>query len=144
MVARIIWVLMFIFCFYLFFCAFAKLRNATISFRFLAPTDFHEIWHMSIFRKSFENIQVSFTALHIKKYINLWSYMTQFFLEWKMFQTRVVEKIKTHILFPITFFSENRAVYEIMWKNIVQPGRPHGARALLAGSLRLQTHTQNL
>ena len=24
----------------------------------------------------------------------------------------------------IFFFSENRAVYEIMWKNIVEPGRP--------------------
>jgi len=35
-----------------------------------------------------------------------------------MFQTEVVEKIKTHF-----FFSENRAVYEIMWKNIVQPER---------------------
>jgi hypothetical protein len=39
-----------------------------------------------------------------------------------MFQTKVVEKIKTHILSAITFFFvENRAVYEIMWKNIVGP-----------------------
>jgi len=42
-----------------------------------------------------------------------------------MFQTKLVEKINTHILFPVTFFSlENRAVYEIMWKNIVERGRP--------------------
>jgi hypothetical protein len=27
-------------------------------------------------------------------------------------------------LFSIIFFFENRAVYEIMWKNIVEPGRP--------------------
>jgi hypothetical protein len=40
-----------------------------------------------------------------------------------MFQTRFVEKIKTHILCSITFF-ENRAVYEIMWKNMVEPDRP--------------------
>ena len=33
-----------------------------------------------------------------------------------MFQTKVVEKIKTHILCSVIFFSENRAVYEIMWK----------------------------
>jgi hypothetical protein len=35
----------------------------------------------------------------------------------EMFQTKVVEKIKTHILCSITFFSfsENRAVYEIVW-----------------------------
>jgi hypothetical protein len=36
-----------------------------------------------------------------------------------MFQTNVVEKIKHHILYSATFF-ENRTVYEIMWKNIVQ------------------------
>jgi len=39
-----------------------------------------------------------------------------------MFQTKVVEKIKTHILCSVTFFKkiENRAVYEIMWKNFVE------------------------
>ena len=37
-----------------------------------------------------------------------------------MFQTKVVEKIKTHILCSVTFFFlENRAVYEKMWKNMV-------------------------
>jgi hypothetical protein len=35
----------------------------------------------------------------------------------------VVEKIKTHFIFSITF-SEIRAVYEIVWKNMVQPDRP--------------------
>jgi hypothetical protein len=43
-----------------------------------------------------------------------------------MFQTKVVEKIKTHILCSITF-SESCAVYEIMWKNAVQPDRPQMA-----------------
>ena len=42
-----------------------------------------------------------------------------------MFQTKVVDKIKIHILWPVTFFfSENSAVYEIMWKNIIVPSRP--------------------
>jgi hypothetical protein len=42
-----------------------------------------------------------------------------------MFQTKVVEKIKTHILCSVTFFSsENSAVYEIMWKNIVDSDWP--------------------
>ena len=36
---------------------------------------------------------------------------------------KVVEKIKTHVLWPTTFFFESRAFYEIMWKNIVQPDR---------------------
>jgi hypothetical protein len=35
---------------------------------------------------------------------------------------RFVEKVHTHILYSKTF-SENRAVYEIMWKNMVEPGR---------------------
>jgi hypothetical protein len=35
---------------------------------------------------------------------------------------KVVEKIKTQFVFH-KFFSETRAVYEIMWKNIL-PDRP--------------------
>ena len=50
-----------------------------------------------------------------------------------MFQTKVVEKIKTHILCSIyiythththIFFLKNRPVYDIIWKNMVEPGRP--------------------
>ena len=41
-----------------------------------------------------------------------------------MFQTKFVEKIKTHILSSKTFFYESHAVYEIMWKNMLQRGRP--------------------
>jgi hypothetical protein len=36
---------------------------------------------------------------------------------------KVVEKIKTHLVFKYVFF-ENRAFYEIMWKNIAEPERP--------------------
>jgi hypothetical protein len=39
-----------------------------------------------------------------------------------MLQTEVVER-KKDFLFNKLF--EIRAVYEIMWKNIVEPGRPH-------------------
>ena len=38
-------------------------------------------------------------------------------------QTDAVEKIKTHISCSLNF-SDNRAVYEIMWENTVDPGRP--------------------
>ena len=41
-----------------------------------------------------------------------------------MFQTKVVEKIKKHVLCSITFFSENRAVCALMWKYIVERERP--------------------
>jgi hypothetical protein len=41
-----------------------------------------------------------------------------------MFQITIVEKFKTHVLRSVTFFLENLALCEIMWKNIVQPDRP--------------------
>ena len=37
-----------------------------------------------------------------------------------MFQRLAAEKIKIHILRSITFLSENRTVYGIMWKNYVE------------------------
>jgi len=54
-----------------------------------------------------------------------------------MFQTKVVEKIKTRILRSVNIF-ENVTVREKMWKNMAQPDRPpmktqHGACALRAG-----------
>ena len=49
-----------------------------------------------------------------------WSFLAMLFLEWEMFQTKPVEKMKTHILCLIIFF-ENSAVYEITWKNLAEP-----------------------
>ena len=39
-----------------------------------------------------------------------------------MFQAKSVEKIKTHFM-SNTCTAKNRAVYEIMWKNIVDTDR---------------------
>jgi len=39
-----------------------------------------------------------------------------------MFQSKVVEKIKSHILCSVTFFLKS-CRYETMWKNIVEPVR---------------------
>ena len=44
-------------------------------------------------------------------------------LRMKNVSDKDVEKIKTHILCAITFF-ENHAVFEIMWKNTVERGKP--------------------
>jgi len=38
-----------------------------------------------------------------------------------MFQTKVLENVRTHILCSITFFFENPAFFEIMCKHIVEP-----------------------
>ena len=64
-----------------------------------------------------------------------------------MFQAKVVEEIKTHILLSITFFSpENRAVYYTVWENIVDPGRPQMTkwRTPIACWITKATHTQNM
>jgi hypothetical protein len=57
----------------------------------------------------------------MKTHAHLW-YLTGF-LEWEIFYSKVVEKIKTHFIFS-TNFPENRAVYEAMWKNMEQPDTP--------------------
>jgi len=54
-----------------------------------------------------------------------------------VFQVKVLKKIKIFYVQQI-FFSENRALYEIMWKNVVEPEMPqttvqYGACALYAG-----------
>jgi hypothetical protein len=51
----------------------------------------------------------------MKTNIILWSYLAQFFLEWEMFQTQVVEKIKTHILCSIIFSPRKSC---ILWDNV--------------------------
>jgi len=45
------------------------------------------------------------------------------------FSYKIVEKFKTHILYPFLFF-EYRAVYEIMWEHFVEWGRPHITRRM--------------
>jgi hypothetical protein len=38
--------------------------------------------------------------------------------------SKFVGKIKTRISSSITFLSENLAVYQIMWVNMIEPDRP--------------------
>jgi len=45
---------------------------------------------------------------------NFLSYLAHFFLEWEIFQTKVVEKIKTHILFSVTVFRKSCR----LWDNV--------------------------
>ena len=49
--------------------------------------------------------------------IHIW-YVANFFLK------KVLEKTSTHILCSVTFFLENRAVYDVTWKHIVVAGSP--------------------
>jgi hypothetical protein len=71
---------------------------------------------------TFIKIWLELRVLHIKTNRHFSSYLAQFFLEWKIFQISFVEKIETPISYSIFFF-ENRNLYEITWKNIVEWGR---------------------
>jgi len=93
-------------------------------------TDFRDIWYWVYLGKTVEKINISLNSDNNNRYctwrpiyVHLWQYIAQFFFEWEMFQTAVVQKIKTYILCSIFFF-ENHAVYDIMWKSIVQLDRP--------------------
>ena len=97
-------------------------------------TEFGEIWCLSVvFRKSvkitgvsfkykkhnrnvalirfyiYDNISQSFHSclnlpIHIQVYTFFTTNLAEFFLEWETFYTKVVERIKTHILHLATFF----------------------------------------
>jgi hypothetical protein len=56
----------------------------------------------------------------VKTYVHLWWYVAEFFLEWEMFQTQVVEKKNTHFMFNNIL----PKIVQMMWKNMVEPDRP--------------------
>ena len=90
------------------------------------------------------NITAITGALHEDQYI-FWSYLAQFFLEWKIFPKRVVEKTKTRVLCSVIFFFANQAAYEIAWKMIAEPDRPQMTirRMLLACWITRATDTHS-
>ena len=75
-------------------------------------TAWPEIWTRSYFVTVLQMIvsdmaqpSCKHVHLYIYTYVYIyWSYVAQFFLEWETFQTKFVEKIKTHILCSLTFF----------------------------------------
>ena len=114
------------------------MRKATMSFMSVRPSVFMEQlgspwsivmkFYISVL---FENLLRKFkfhwtltriTALYMKTDVHFWSNLAQFFLEWEMFHTQSVVKIKTHFMCNNSPHphSENRAVCEIMWKNMPQ------------------------
>ena len=63
----------------------------------------------------------------MKSYVRIWSHLAEFFLEWEMFHTKFIEQIKTHThkhtYLCSEAFSENLAVYQIMWESKTAPYR---------------------
>ena len=65
----------------------------------------------------------------MKSNIHFRSYLAHFFLEWKMFQTKVVEKLETHILCTIIFFFfENSGAYDLINPHYFQKKRAGSGR----------------
>jgi len=67
--------------------------------------DFYEIYYLKMFWKSLKKTEVllksdehNFHFTWIPVYI-YGSYLTELFLKWEKFQTKVLEKMKTHISF---------------------------------------------
>jgi hypothetical protein len=65
----------------------------------------------------------------MKMFSHLWQYLIDIFLEWEMFQIKIVEKTKTHVLRSVTFY-ENRAIYETVLKYMVETERMQTIRRL--------------
>jgi len=82
-----------------------------------------------IFQDFFENLSIKFMldwnltrvtgTLHEDRY-TLLIISRSFFLEWEMFQTKVVEKTQTHILCSISFFFQKSFR---LWDNVEKYGR---------------------
>jgi hypothetical protein len=110
--------------------------------------EFHEISYFRILRKPAEKIQVSLKSDKNNDYTPMYVYDISLNSLNHMSETNVVEKLETHIL-NLIFFFENRAVYYIMWKNMVAPDRSlmteYGAEktrfACWITKARTQTHT---
>jgi len=52
----------------------------------------------------------------MKANINFLSHLAQYFLEWEMIQTKVVEEIKTHILCSVPFFLKSNRLWDSVEK----------------------------
>ena len=94
--------------------------------------DFNEIWYSCIFRKSVEKIQAYSNATGIT--FTLQEDLCIFIIIFRSFIVRsrnvsgktCRENQNTYFMFDF-FFLENHTIYEIMWKNKVEPNRPQTA-----------------
>ena len=95
-------------------------------------TDFHEIWYLLILKNMSRKFKFHYSPTRIKStyitwrpicicgHISLNSSKNQ-----KCYRKVYGENPITYFLFNVFFFSENRAVLEIMWKGILEPERLH-------------------
>ena len=119
--------------------AFAKLRKAVISLiksvcmEELSShwKDFHEIWYLSIFKKSFKEIQVSLKSGK-NNALFMWRRMYNFdhislSSSWneKFFRQKCIENQNMHFMFNYFFFFFIMPFLRLCGKILIQPDRPH-------------------
>ena len=80
----------------------------------------------SIFSETWQESPV----LYVKTNIHFGSYLAQFFLWWEMFQTEVIEKIKTRWMLSRFFFSKIVHLWDKV-ENYFRGGRANGIKWLL-------------
>jgi hypothetical protein len=100
---------------YIFLNAFETLRRPIINFVMCLSTWKNSVpfdgfsWNLTFenFSKISPKIQVLIKCDKDNRYLTgRRYYFANFFLAWEMFQTKVAEKIETHILCSVTFFSK--------------------------------------
>ena len=89
-------------------------------------TDFHEIRYFNIFRNFVKKIQVSTKSDKNKGYFTrrpIYIFITsrQILLRMKNVSDNSCRESRNTHFMSILF---NRVVYEVMWENVVEPGRP--------------------
>ena len=82
----------------------------------------------------------------MKAYVYLWHSLARFFLECVMFQTKIVEKIRTNTSFSVFFFSTEKRVFMEKYSAARQATDYNKIRrmAFACCIIIIQTHTQNI
>ena len=96
----------------------------------LIPEHFFFLENLS--RKfKFHSIVTETPALYIKIDVHLCWYLAEFFLEWELFQTKVVQKVKTHILCSTTVFRTLCRLWECEKKKCGTAGQATNGNIIL-------------
>ena len=131
---------------------FAKLRKATISFVLSARPHGTTLIPLDGFLWNLVSEYFSKLCLENSSFNTIWqnngyftwrpiyiflSYLAQFFLEWEMFQTNVVEKIETHFMINNLFFSKIVPVIRCGKKKILYSPAGHTSNYNMAPAHRM-------
>jgi hypothetical protein len=109
--------------------------------------DFLEIWCLRIFQKSVKNIQISLKS-DKNNFINKFMTSHWIYLGMRNVSDRGCrENQNAHFMLSNFFLQEICAIYEVMWKNMVNPEATYDNKICVCSACwitKLQTHTQNM